>query len=500
MTFNASMVIEDFGIPNTSGQFLAGVIHNDTDSNSFYSVGEGFGAVNVSFSGGGTASEAAGNYGTRLAAGTTTVTFSGGSLGTSAVAAVTMTALRNAEVDVQVNGGVNTLRTSTSLVETSGVGHIVGLGTIGLTLGGDANNDVIDGTSGGDTLYGGAGTDTLNGNDGNDTIVGNADVFAQQADTLNGGNGDDTLLGEFTDTVNGGAGTDYLYGVNAYDWSINLGTASIEWMSAGFGNDTINAATQTIGVIVFGNGGDDTITGSGFADTLWAGAGNDTVNGGNGDDVIVGGGGADALSSGDGNDQIYTDGADASLDGGNGTDALHITGGSGMTVNLATTHFEWVIDYAGGADTLNAASAGSNVVIFAGGGGDTVTGGSGDDVLWGEAGNDVVNGGGGNDTIVGGSGGDQLTGGTGFDTIFANSGGGGDGAVDTVYFQSTGWGTDFIYDFEHLTDKINMQGTGATAGTISISNVGGHAYVHFGADLIVVVGAGATLTTADFTF
>ena len=62
------------------------------------------------FSGGGTASETAGNYSTRLAAGASTVTFSGGGLSTSAVASITMTALRNAEVDVQVNGGVNTLR------------------------------------------------------------------------------------------------------------------------------------------------------------------------------------------------------------------------------------------------------------------------------------------------------------------------------------------------------------------------------------------------------
>ena len=81
-----------------------------------------------------------------------------------------------------------------------------------------------------------------------------------------------------------------------------------------------------------------------------------------------------------------------------------------------------------------------------------------------------------------------------------NGGVGSDGVLDTAFYTATGWGTDFVYDFEHGIDKINMQGTGAVSGTIAISNVGGSAHVQFGADLIVVVGAGATLTSGDFIF
>ena len=165
----------------------------------------------------------------------------------------------------------------------------------------------------------------LNGGDGNDTLVGNADVFASEPDTLNGGNGNDTLLGEFTDTVNGGAGTDFLYAVNSNPWSIDLGATSIEWMSAGFGNDTIDASTQTAGVTVYASGGDDVVTGSNFDDFLWGGVGNDTLTGGAGNDLLFGDLGADSLSGGAGDDTIYADSADTLIDGGTGHDVLYWT-------------------------------------------------------------------------------------------------------------------------------------------------------------------------------
>ena len=48
-----------------------------------------------------------------------------------------------------------------------------------------------------------------------------------------------------------------------------------------------------------------------------------------------------------------------------------------------------------------------------------------------------------------------LTGGTGTDALYGNSGNGGDGAVDTFVF-ADGWGTDFVFDFEHGVDKLDM--------------------------------------------
>ena len=52
--------------------------------------------------------------------------------------------------------------------------------------------------------------------------------------------------------------------------------------------------------MIFGNAGNDTITGGGGADLLVGGAGNDTVTGGLSDDVLVGGTGNDILTGGGG--------------------------------------------------------------------------------------------------------------------------------------------------------------------------------------------------------
>ncbi len=109
-------------------------------------------------------------------------------------------------------------------------------------------------------MFGGDGNDTLLGGDDADTLVGNADIFAQESDIIDGGAGNDIINGEFTDIINGGAGTDFLYAVNSFNWSIDLGATSIEWMLAGFGDDTINAASQTVGVEVYASGGIDIVT------------------------------------------------------------------------------------------------------------------------------------------------------------------------------------------------------------------------------------------------
>ena len=171
-----------------------------------------------------------------------------------------------------------------------------------------------------------------------------------------------------------------------------------------------------------------------------------------------------------------------------------------FTIYMATANIEWIADTVSGTDTFNGSALTVDGNVYAGGGADIISGGGGMDFLWGEAGNDSITGGANNDTLVGGTGSDTLTGGTGLDAIYTNSGGGGDGVLDTVIFDAAGWGTDFVYDFEHGIDKLNLNGSGATVGTVTISNVGGHANVQFGADLVVVVGAGATFDLGDIIF
>ena len=165
------------------------------------------------------------------------------------------------------------------------------------------------------------------------------------------------------------------------------------------------------------------------------------------------------------------------------------------------TAVDWVGDYAGGNDIIDAGQFGGNSLFaYGGGGADTIKGAAVDDFLWGEAGADTILAYSGNDTLAGGTGADILDGGLGIDNIFLNNGTGGDGSTDIVKYNAVNFGTDFVYDFEHGIDKIDMQGTGANAGTVTITNVGGNAHVTFLADLIVVIGAGATLTTGDILF
>ena len=301
----------------------------------------------------------------------------------------------------------------------------------------------------------GDGSDTLDGGNGDDTLVAHtlANLFAQEHDTLSGGAGNDTLHGEAADTLDGGTGFDVLQLINDFAINLDLAAAGIEYVLSGFGNDVYTAAAASTAIEVYGSGGNDQITGGSGDDRLWGGVGNDTLVGNDGNDVLVGDLGADSLSGGIGNDRLYVGSEDTFIDGGDGFDAAYIATGAGITLNMAATHLEWAADFVGGNDSIDGSGVSANLEVYAAAGTDTVIGGSGADFLWGEAGDDTVTGNGGNDTLVGGLGTDRLTGGLGTDALYGNSGGGGDGAVDTFVFTNN-WGTDFVFDFEVGTDKL----------------------------------------------
>ena len=93
-------------------------------------------------------------------------------------------------------------------------------------------------------------------------------------------------------------------------------------ISAGNGNDTINAGTMPAGsmsLVIDGGAGSDTIIGSHGADTLIGGTGSDTVTGGQGNDFA---------DLGDGNDTFVWNPGDGSdiVEGGAGTDTLVFNG------------------------------------------------------------------------------------------------------------------------------------------------------------------------------
>ena len=152
-----------------------------------------------------------------------------------------------------------------------------------LTYGGSSNfsgsgntlANIITGGAGNDFLYGNGGNDTLNGGEGHDYLDGGIG-----SDTLRGGGGNDAYIVDAagdTITENNGAGLDHVFS------SVNF------TLGANFESLTLTA-TATSGT---GNGLDNTLVGTGSANTLSGGAGIDQIYGMGGNDSLTGGSGRD---------------------------------------------------------------------------------------------------------------------------------------------------------------------------------------------------------------
>ena len=137
--------------------------------------------------------------------------------------------------------------------------------------------------------------------------------------------------------------------------------------------DTIDGSTTTHDQVIYGFGGDDTLTG---------GSGNDSIHGGTGDDTIVGAQ----------NDILLDGGADTTADtlqvGANFDDT-----GNGQIVNIENVTLTAAV-------TLNLSNQTEGFNITGSSGDDTITGGSGADTITGGAAVDVLTGGTGNDTYA----------------------------------------------------------------------------------------------------
>jgi Ca2+-binding RTX toxin-like protein len=253
----------------------------------------------------------------------------------------------------------------------------------------------------------------------------------------------------------------------------------------------IPTVANTVLIQIFGHGGNDQISldesngalpkanlfGEGGNDTLTGGSGADVLNGGPGDDILYGRGGADSLLGGDdsdivvggtgndaaqlgpGNDRfIWNPGDEADvIDGGDGIDTVEVNGGNGaedfsITANGTRVRF----------DRLNPApffldiGTVENLVLKANGGNDTLActgnlapliqitadGGPGDDTLLGSNGNDMLLGGDNNDFIDGQQGNDTVFLGAGDDTFQWDPGDGSDtvegqDGTDTLLFNGS---------------------------------------------------------------
>jgi Ca2+-binding RTX toxin-like protein len=204
-----------------------------------------------------------------------------------------------------------------------------------VTIWGGGGNDTVHTLGGQGTLYGGSGHDDLTvfedaaydvyGGAGRDLVYGRGMIIHDGA-----GSGDDQYNGD-------GSGLAYLTyetatrGIEADLWtgfarSREIGSdavVGIRQLRGGQGNDLLmggpGGSLSEFGVTIWGDTGNDTITGTSQADHLVGEVGNDRLTGYDGADLLTGGAGNDRLSGGDGDD---------TLQGGAGRDVLTGDGGA----------------------------------------------------------------------------------------------------------------------------------------------------------------------------
>jgi Ca2+-binding RTX toxin-like protein len=227
-------------------------------------------------------------------------------------------------------------------------------------------------------------------------------------DVLYGYDGKDTFTGRAgMDRFDGGSGSDLANYLNSPN-AVTVTLNGANWVSVSSNAIILDRMRNVEGVA--GSKGSDTLTGDTFANRFIGNDGNDTLTGGGGNDTLTGGNGVDSIVAGAGNDGVS---------GGGGNDS-----------------------------------------VWGGGGNDTVKGGNGNDALLGGAGNDSLNGGKGFDLIVGGRGRDTMTGGTEADTFRF---------VAIMDSRATSTTRDFITDFVHKLDKIDLSAIDAVASTVGVN-------------------------------
>ena len=402
---------------------------------------------------------------------------------------------------VLTDGSFSSANTSVeilSLESLTSSGNSVQLGANAFTTGfrtvtGSNQADVINAFAIGRSI-------TINGGNGNNTITG-ADGFA---DVLNGGANNDLfnyLIGAggedaanfAQDTIAGGGGTNTVQFAGDNDviadaafankTAINVvalgdgnnsltlaataqAAVAVLTVTAGTGNDLVNAAALGESLTVDSGDGNDTVSGSAFADSLVGGAGADTISGNDGNDTLNGGDGVDSLLGGNGNDRfLYASGefiAGETVDGNAGVNTVAFTADAQTVVDADFTFKQNIqaLAFANGANSAVlealAALATSDLTVTSGTGNDTINAdllgesivvdsGAGDDSILGSDQADTINAGSGNDTIDGGVGNDSLLGGDGNDVflyanlefVAAETVNGGTG-TNTVLFQVNG--------------------------------------------------------------
>ena len=316
---------------------------------------------------------------------------------------------------------------------------------ISLYLNGGGGDDYLYGGAGGDTLDGGDDDDTLEGNGGDDWLEG-----GDQNDTLLGGAGIDYLFGgQGDDHMEGGSGGDTYFVDSAGDEVVEtfdglIGAFNFDYVSSTIdytlgdfverlgldGSADIDGTGNGLANFLFGNSGNNVLSGLGGIDDINGFEGADQLYGGSEGDELDGGAGEDNLFGEEGDDTLIGGSEDDELDGGIGADTM--AGGTGDDL--------YVVDNAGDVVTeLNNQGTGDLIMSSIGlvlpayvenlwltgtanisGIGNlqanVLVGNAGNNALTGAIGADYLYGFGGNDVLWGGADGDTIDGGEGIDT------------------------------------------------------------------------------------
>jgi Ca2+-binding RTX toxin-like protein len=276
-----------------------------------------------------------------------------------------------------------------------------------------AGSGNLTGNSLNNVLYAGSGSDILDGSTGTDTasyVTAGSAVMVSLTLTggqNTGGSGTDTLTGienltgsnyadklsgnSLANALDGGAGNDTMIGGLGNDTYYKRDAGDVVTENAGEGTDTVYSYLTSYTLLAnFENGRIVTtaaanLTGNTVNNVLYAGAGNNVLNGGSTTTTDI-----DTVSY-----------------------AYGLTGTTGVTVSLATTSGQNTVG--SGTDTLTYIESliGSNYA-------DKLTGNTLANTLNGGSGNDTLDGGSGNDVLIGGAGTDSLVGGIGNDTFDFN--------------------------------------------------------------------------------
>ncbi|MBP1681964.1 MAG: hypothetical protein H6Q35_2303 [Proteobacteria bacterium] len=330
------------------------------------------------------------------------------------------------------------------------------------TISGGAGNDSINGGTGNDTINGGAGNDTLNGSLGTDTLsyydaTAGISINLGLTTQATGGSGTDTIFNfdnilgsNYNDVLTGSTANNVIYGYNGND-TIYAGTGN-DTMLGGAGNDTyfvdsvndlVYETTTTASSI--DAGGSDFV----FSTVSWT-LGNYFENLRLFSSSAINGTG-NAL-----NNTIYAGDGNNILNGSAGTDTLsYYYSTAGVTVNIGITTAQSTSG--SGTDTvLNFEN------LFGSNYNDVLTGNTSNNSIYGYTGNDIINGELGNDTMLGGAGNDTYFIDSVNDLVYettttANStdAGGSDSVISTV-----SWTLGNYFENLRLNGSSAINGTG----------------------------------------